>query len=327
MLIFVASSAPWLKFLLSHLYISVAAAIGANVLYKLRTNKQFRQLLKDARDDAASDDVRTFAAAATSRVVHASHNRHYISRTLREELQLLTRVLQSPHVCLRTPIGHLIRRDPSSTAWSDSCLYAAGGFSVDMGFWWYIEWPPEVHKHTLIYRRNNKDGKLVSINVLEYAALLINYAATTLYYLSHPDPSDPSPLVLFNADNTAAESWMEKSCTSSLIGRALGRLQCAMMLNNPVFPYTGHVTTKQNAIADAISRIRKETHSMRHFAHLTQDYPALAGCKRFQPSADIISHIMAVISQKKFIDSLAVNKTLLKNPGQITSCPGATASS
>ena len=82
-------------------------------------------------------------------------------------------------------------------------MYSSHNFFTDMGFWWYIEWPPEVHKHTLIYRRNNKDGKLVSINVLEYAALLINYAATTLYYLSHPDPSDPSPLVLFNADNTA----------------------------------------------------------------------------------------------------------------------------
>ena len=110
---------------------------------------------------------------------------------------------------------------PSFRAWSDSCLYAAGGFSSDMGFWWYHEWPDSVRKQTLVYVRNNKEGNLISINVLEYAALLINYAAAYHFHMKHPDHSDPYPQVLFYADNTAAESWMEKACNSSFIGRAL----------------------------------------------------------------------------------------------------------
>ena len=97
-----------------------------------------------------------------------------------------------------------------------------------MQFWWYIEWPEEVRKYTLVYVRNNKDGKLISINVLKYAATLVNYAAAYHFYKHNPDPSDPFPMVLFYADNTASESWMDKACNSSLIGRSLSRLQCAM---------------------------------------------------------------------------------------------------
>ena len=39
--------------------------------------------------------------------------------------------------------------------------------------------------------KNNKKGNLISINVLEYAAGLINYTAAYHYYLTHPDPNDP----------------------------------------------------------------------------------------------------------------------------------------
>ena len=188
-----------------------------------------------------------------------------------------------------------------------------------MHFWWYIEWPEEIRKHTLVYIRNNKDGKLISINVLEYAAQLVTYAAAYHFYHNHPDPSDPYPMVLFYADNRCAESWMDKACNSSLIGRALSFTQCAMMINNNVGHHTGHVTTSENIIADRFSRIKRETNSMRGFQSILQDYPALAGCKRFQPSAVLISHLMDAISQKKFIDPMEVNASILRNPGQIIS--------
>ena len=72
------------------------------------------------------------------------------------------------------PIGHLITRSPSATGWSDSCLHAAGGYSLNMGFWWYMEWPQNIQQSTLKFIFNNKDGKLVSINALEYASLIVN---------------------------------------------------------------------------------------------------------------------------------------------------------
>ena len=93
-----------------------------------------------------------------------------------------------------------------------------------MKFLWYIEWPEEIRKHTLIYVSNNNNGTLTSINVLEYAVILVNYAAAYHFYHNNPDASDPFPMVLFHADNAASELWTEKACNSSLIGRALSRL-------------------------------------------------------------------------------------------------------
>ena len=111
----------------------------------------------------------------------------------------------------------------------------------------------------------------------------------------------------------------EKACNSSLIGRTLSRLQCAMMMNNNVGVHTAYVTTVENVIADRISRIKRETNSVRGFSSILQDYPALAGCKRFQPSAVLISHLMDAISQKKFIDPMEVNSSILSNPGHLIS--------
>ena len=82
-----------------------------------------------------------------------------------------------------------------------------GVYSVNMGFWWYCEWPEEIKKHSLMFVRSNEHGQIVSINVLEYVGMLINYAAATRFYRRYPDASDPFPKVLFFADNnTAAES-------------------------------------------------------------------------------------------------------------------------
>lgn len=92
-----------------------------------------------------------------------------------------------------------------------------------------------------------------------------------------------------------------------------------MMMNNPVGIYSGHVTTKENIIADQFSRIKLETHSMRGFKSILQDFPELTGCKRFRPSAELISHIMDAISQKKYVDPMEVNASLLTNPGQVIS--------
>ena len=55
MIVHISSSAPWIKFLLAQMYISIAAALGKNKAFLVRTNKQFRQLLKDSK----SSDKRT----------------------------------------------------------------------------------------------------------------------------------------------------------------------------------------------------------------------------------------------------------------------------
>jgi len=57
---------------------------------------------------------------------------------LRRELKLISQALSSDWIDLWRPIGHLICRDPCGIGYSDSSLIVAGGFSLDMKFWWYI---------------------------------------------------------------------------------------------------------------------------------------------------------------------------------------------
>ncbi len=81
----------------------------------------------------------------------------------------------------------------------------------------------------------------------------------------------------FSSINVASKSWMEKVCKTSLEGRALSCLQCAMMINNNLVVKMDHVVTEVNFIADSISRIKCETDIMHHFKALMQAYPELSG--------------------------------------------------
>ncbi|KAL7523262.1 hypothetical protein ACHAXR_000668, partial [Thalassiosira sp. AJA248-18] len=55
MLIFIAGSAPWVKFLLSHVYTSITAAIKKNTAHLVKSTKQFRLLLKEAVAEESDD--------------------------------------------------------------------------------------------------------------------------------------------------------------------------------------------------------------------------------------------------------------------------------
>ena len=63
------------------------------------------------------------------------------------------------------PIALLIPQTPTATVFGDSFLKGAGGYSVEMSFWWHIAFPDEIVKRTLIHRKNNNDGRLISINI------------------------------------------------------------------------------------------------------------------------------------------------------------------
>ena len=167
---------------------------------------------------------RRFAASNTAKKVHHIRTRLFITKSMRREIPLVYKALCSPWICMRRPICHLTSRSPSVVGYSDSCLHAAGGYILDIGFWRYINWPLVIQQSTLRFIYNNKDGKLISINALEYASLIINYVAAW-YVLTHvyPTAGDPHPVVLLYADNRTAESWLIKTKQTSHAGRTLTR--------------------------------------------------------------------------------------------------------
>ena len=103
MLVFIAGTAPWLKFLMPHVYTSVAVAIGDNTSHRCKTNKQFRQMLKEAKAPGPPTRTSTFAQSETARSVRSCPKKHWINRTLKEELRLIIRALESRRLKLRTP--------------------------------------------------------------------------------------------------------------------------------------------------------------------------------------------------------------------------------
>jgi len=121
------------------------------------------------------------------------------------------------------------------------------------------------------------------------------------------------------ADNKSSESWATKGCKRSLIGRRLGRLQCTMMMNNPVGLDTGHVDTKANIIADKISRWKSQTDTLLGFDVLKQEFKQLKSCQRFHPSKELISLVLDALSSDKLINPLEVRELLLKHPGSLAS--------
>jgi hypothetical protein len=75
------------------------------------------------------------------------------------------------------PIAHLIPQTQFATRIGNSWLEWAGGFLIALGFWWRIHFPNKIIQRTPLFKSDNKDGILVSINTLEFVTVIINYCA------------------------------------------------------------------------------------------------------------------------------------------------------
>ena len=325
-------TAPWLKHIMPHVYQSLASALRVNRANLISTSQSFRFALKQIKQAPSLPPLQaslltSFYQAESARALHHSTTRHFINRTLRAELGLIRDALNDPTIPTSSPISHLIDRTPLGTAFSDSSLLAAGGYSSDLQFWWFLEWPASVRSRTLKYLKNNSTGNLIDINVLEYAAIIITFLAC--YYsitLRPPDlGADPHPVVLIHTDNSSSEAWAQKGSRVSFAGRALGRLQAALLMRNPVGLRNSHISTSENVVADTLSRFSSINELLTSFPTLLQTQKELIGCRQFHPSAELISCIMDALLQGVCINPIALSKRLLMEPGRITSSPGALA--
>ena len=193
---------------MSQVYTSITAALKVSESHLVSTSKDFCAMLKLATSVPATHETPvsstldkdalspSYVQCATSKKVHHSTKKMFINKTYKVELRLIRMALSSPWISMSRPIGHFIPRDPIGKGWADSCLNATGGFSIDVGCWWYIEWPEQIYNRMLWFVKNNKYGTLISINVLEYAVLIINSLAATYYFLKTKYPLHPYPSVL-----------------------------------------------------------------------------------------------------------------------------------
>ena len=105
---------------------------------------------------------------------------------------------------------------------------------------------------TLLHLKDNKDGRLISINVLEYAVVIITLAVafTAAEGMNHPDPH---PILLNMCDNISASGWSKKGCTKNAAGRALSCLCFCLMIDSPFRIDSEWILTLNIFIVDDIS--------------------------------------------------------------------------
>jgi hypothetical protein len=104
---------------------------------------------------------------------------------------------------------------PTVTTFGDSCLEGMGGYSISLGFWWQLPFPEEVIKQTLIHKKDNKDGLLISINVLEFVTVIINYCKSLHMFTTKNITDNPHPVLLDLTDNASALSLTNHTCRKS----------------------------------------------------------------------------------------------------------------
>ncbi len=280
-------SAPWIYKIMSHIYTSLAFALRQNKELLLACSPTFCESVGNIQRGnfvgSHSDIARelNFALKTAARMVIHHKQFYFISKTMRAEIEFIRQALREDSwLKFEVPIAFIIPRTPSAYLFGYSSLLACGGYSTALRIWWYLSFPDFIIKRTLLHLKNNKDETFISINRLEYVTIIINYC-TAITAISESDDiiDDPNPVVLCVMDNISAKNWTTHTCIKSIIGRALVRFFCGLLIGSSVGINATWISTVKNKIADKILRIKKSTHDpflfQYDFAKLQQDHAEL----------------------------------------------------
>ena len=140
------------------------------------------------------------------------------------------------------------------------------------------------------------------INCLEYVTIIVNYCAAISAILEDDNIADPHPVVLCVTDNISAKNWTVHTSKKSIIGRALARIFCGLLIGSNIGINTKWISTLANKIVDKISRIKKSAHNPSSFQYdfskLQQDHVELKHCHFFQPSQAALNDLGHFIDAK-----------------------------
>jgi hypothetical protein len=310
--------ASWVYKLMSHLYASLAYALQTNKDLLRIHSDDFRTLCDNIKKKhflgspaEVAKQVR-FAMKKAARQTNRYHHRYPIVKTMKDELEFFTEALHPDSgISFETPLGLVIPRTPYAKLYGDSSLTGCGGYSIKLGIWWHLGFPLEVVKRTLLYVPNGTDESLISINVLEYVVVILNYCAAleTIKALSEEGLiDDPNPIVLGVTDNRSALNWTIHTSKKSIIGRVLARFFCALLMDSAVGINSKWIATDENEIADQISRLKKSLisptnpHPSYDYTSLQKNFPELRACRSFQFNPELLSLIWQMLLTRSLPD-------------------------
>ena len=233
--------APWVCFLVSQFYTSIAFVLAQNKEALTSSSPEFQQLVEQVhrknfkasfQSNRKHEKIVRFALKKAAKMVHHSPIECNIVPSVRQELDFSEEFLKPDHgVSWESPLAFLIKRMPFSKACGDSCLDACGGFSIKLDFCWLIEFPKNVVQCTLKHLADNRDNNLISVNVLEFFRVVINYCAALTALKTGNYTSDPHPDLLNMTDNTSAHSWSNHTCKNSRLRKLLAKFFCYLLMD------------------------------------------------------------------------------------------------
>jgi hypothetical protein len=304
----IGQAVNWVYHLMSHLYASASYALTRNRKHLTTNCKEFQNLLQVVKgktsfeilgmeSDEITQNTVSYAHKKLAQMPHRSRKEFPIVKTMKAELTLFANLLDDDSISWESPIAHMVTREAYANSFGDACLYQSGGFSIKLRFIWHLEFPIEIQQRTILHIKSGPDQ--IGINVLEFVAIIINYAAALTVILQEPPRDDPYPILLNFADSMSAIKWI-RLCTSSPMGRRLGLIFCFLLMESPLGINAEWLPGDENIIADAISRIKQTKGTNKSFydydySLLKQEYPVLTNCRSFQPSQELLSMLWTAI--------------------------------
>jgi hypothetical protein len=238
------------------------------------------------------------------------------------------KLLLESNIAWETPIAHIIPRMPMFASFGDGCLEGARGYSILLGFWWHIPFPEVVKQRTLLHKRDSKDGLFISINVLEFVTIIINYCATLHIITTTLATNDPYLVLLNVTNNTSALSWTNGACKKSKVSCMLAHFFCLLMINPPLGINFKWISTDDNKIADDIfSCIKKESANedsppFFDYSTLTQRYPELIHCFSFTIQPKLILLMWEIVLTERWPCHDKIRRLRLKLLGKLITSSG-----
>ncbi len=158
-------------------------------------------------------------------------------------------------------------------------------------------------QRTLIHKKDNKDGLLITIKVLEFTTVIINYCASLHMFPTKNITDNLHPVLLNVTDNASTLSWTNHTCRKSELGRLLAQFFCSLLINSPLGINSQWISTNNNKIADNISCAKKMSTNPSHsfdYSTLRQTHPELIHCSFFQFQPELILLIWKIVFTEKW---------------------------
>jgi hypothetical protein len=319
---------------MSHLYTSLAFSLKSNTELLEKSSRDFRDLVKKIttktflgkQSDHQCHII--FAMKKAAKLVSKHGHLYLVNSTMREELSFILHAL-SPNsgIKFKTPIiAHLIQRMPTALIVGDSSLVACGGYSITYGFWWHLSFPKEVVKPTLLHLKDNSDETFISINCLEYVTIILNYCALIVTFATRKINNNPHPVILCVTDNTSALNWTQHTSKKLIIGRALARFFCGLLICSNVGVDAKLISTIKNMIADKISKLKAlnvakskspSSSPTYDYSNLQQEHKGLRACNFFQPSYKLVLLLWDILLTQKRPDLSLIMSLKLQDLGRL----------